>query len=130
MSQEKVIDVTTIRTVDSNQARNFLGFTAAGSPVLVRADSMLIYRGEIPTDLNVSIDYDGLPLGIYALSGGAEGTFPSANFGADMLLNWRAVNNALRLQVIIGYWDHKIFVRRRHNGAWAEWVEISDSAIS
>lgn len=123
MSQEKIIDAAALRTENAENVVSFLGFSASGTPVLVNADSMLIYRGMTPTKVNISIDDPALPMGIYAIDGSGLGTLPETTVGAAMLINWKP-SNVSRTQIYVSYWSQKMFVRRRHSNVWEEWREI------
>ena len=123
---DRTVEAGALQNVSSSQAAYFLGFTAEGKPVMVNADTMLIYRGAIPDNVNISIDDPALPMGVYALNGGAEGTFPESTFGAAKLIQWRASGGIPRAQIYVSYWTDKMYIRRyTTSSGWKAWTEVS-----
>lgn len=120
---DRVFELPTVGSIDSTAVTHFLGMTSTGTIKWVNADSMMVFRGVIPTKVNISIDDTALPMGFYSIDGSGLGTFPEKTVGAAMLINWKP-SNVSRTQIYVSYWTRKMFVRRRHSNIWEEWSEI------
>ena len=125
---DRVIESNGLAKVTADAVTHFLGFSAAGTPVLVDANSMLIYRGAL--DSEADIDDPSLPMGIYSLNGTPKGTFPNTSSqGAAFFLNWKAAPiTVTRMQMMLYYWndEEEIHIRRYKGNKWTDWLPTAN----